>query len=250
MNRSKCVVGNWKMYKTAKETVAYIHAIVPKVAAASASVYLAIPFTSLSSAIHAAEGTNLIIGAQNMHFEEQGAFTGEISAFMLKALGVDFVILGHSERRSLFHETDALIHKKLLRALKEDLEPILCIGEKEEERAQGKTREVLEQQVHSLLLGIAKEEAEKILIAYEPVWAIGTGKTATPQMIQETHAQIRALLKQKYDLRTSQKIALLYGGSVKPENSQEILSQKDVDGALVGGASLDPVQFAQIVNHC
>jgi triosephosphate isomerase (TIM) len=250
MTTSKIIVGNWKMYKTVHETVAYIKALAPKVSSASASIYLAVPFPALFSAVLASEGTNLIIGAQNMHSEEEGPFTGEVSAYMLKALGVDFVLLGHSERRTHFHESDAFLHKKILRALKEGLEPILCIGEKEEERESRKTLEVLEKQISSAFLGLAKDEVKNIRIAYEPIWAIGTGKTATAMMIQETHAQIRALLKQKYDATVAHEMRILYGGSVKPENSQEILLQKDVNGALVGGASLDPNQFAQIVNHC
>ncbi len=250
MISSKIIVGNWKMHKTAKEAVEYIHLLAPQIAAATASVYLALPFTSLFPAIAAAEETNIIIGAQNMHHEQQGAFTGEVSPLMLKALGADFVLIGHSERRTLFHETDAFIHKKVGAALKEGLEPILCIGEKEEERQSGKTKEVLEKQIHAAFSGLAKEEAQKLRIAYEPVWAIGTGKRATAEMIQETHADIRVLLRQLYDVPTAHKIAILYGGSVKAANSREILLLKDVDGALVGGSSLDPTEFAQIVNHC
>jgi triosephosphate isomerase (TIM) len=248
MDRPKIIVGNWKMYKTIKESLEYVHTLAPLVASSEASVFLAVPFISLFSVVQAAEETNLIIGAQNMHSEEAGGYTGEISALMVKAAGADFVLLGHSERRHLFHETDGFIHKKLLRALKEGLQPILCIGEKEEERANGQTQEVLEKQLSSAFLGLAKEEVGQVIIAYEPVWAIGTGKTATPQMVQETHHLIRSRLSHSYDAKTASAMEILYGGSVKPENAKEIISQKDVDGALVGGASLDPTAFAKIVN--
>ena len=197
---------------------------------------LAVPFTALQ----AAQGSEIEIGAQNMHDAAEGAFTGEISANMLWDAGATFVILGHSERRHLFGETNAFIHRKVVRALEEELQPLLCIGETEEERAHGRTADVLKRQLDECLKGV---DPEKVMIAYEPVWAIGTGKTATPEIAEEAHQQIRAHLGE-----SGKGVAILYGGSVKPETMKPLMQQPNVNGVLVGGASLDVETFAKIVN--
>lgn len=243
------VVGNWKMYKTAREATDYIEELIPKVETSHVNIYLAVPFTSITSAAHYSKETNIVIGAQNMNDAREGAFTGEIAGLMLKEAGASFVLLGHSERRHIFAESNAFIHKKVLRALQDDIQPILCIGETSRERDAGKMEEVLEEQLTSALEGVPKEEAKNLLIAYEPVWAIGTGKTATPKMIQEVHSLIRAGLEKLFGKRAGKGIPILYGGSVKPDNVSDIGAEEDVDGVLVGGASLDPATFAEIVHH-
>lgn len=238
------IVGNWKMYKTRSEAQQFIRTLASLIGPApSARVFIAVPFTAIQAASEAAKGTPIVIGAQNMHDEEEGAFTGEISVNMLQDAGARFVILGHSERRQLFHEDDAFIHRKLKRALKHKLNPILCVGETQEQRERGKTREVLLRQLEEGLKGLKGEELHALTIAYEPVWAIGTGKTATPQIAQEAHAICREILKAK----NADKTAILYGGSVKPENAQDLLDEPDINGALVGGASLNVQTFAQII---
>ncbi len=249
MERKKIIAGNWKMHKTEPETIEFIKKLAPEIVSCKPSVYIAVPFTSLHVAKKASEKTNVIIGAQNMHFEEKGAFTGEISAVMLKTAGAEFVLLGHSERRHVFHESDDMIAKKMVRALLDDLQPILCVGETEEERESGKTEKVLLQQLQTGLKKISEKEMEKVIVAYEPVWAIGTGKTATPEMAQKAHCFIRKSLKEMF-AKTADFVPILYGGSVKPENSKELMSQKDIDGALIGGASLKPESFAAIINQC
>jgi triosephosphate isomerase len=222
------IVANWKMHKTAAEAKKFLQGLaVPK----NVRVMVAPPFTAISAAAEAAK--NVAIGAQNMHEAEAGAFTGEISAEMLKSAGAQFVILGHSERRKLLHESDAFIAQKVRRALSSGLLPILCIGETEAERRKGITNDALRRQLEGVELG-------KMMIAYEPIWAIGTGKTATPEMAEETHLAIRSMIG-------TDNIPLLYGGSVTPQNVQSLLKQPHIDGALVGGASLDVHQFTQII---
>lgn len=249
MAKKLYVVGNWKMYKTAREATDYIESLLPKVEGSAVNIYLSVPFTSIAPAAHYAKETNIVIGAQNMNDSREGAFTGEIAGLMLKEAGAAFVILGHSERRHAFGETDEFIHRKVLRALQDDIQPILCIGETAKQRNAKKTEEVIREQLFIALDGVPKEEVENIIIAYEPVWAIGTGKTATPKHIQEAHAFCRDCLAEVFGKTHAKKIPILYGGSVKPENASEITAEKDVDGVLVGGASLDPETFAEIIQN-
>lgn len=223
------------MYKTIPETVAYIEALAPLVAQSDETIYLAVPYTAIHEASKAAEGTNITIGAQNMNDATEGAFTGEIAGSMLVDAGAQFVILGHSERRTIFNESSPYICKKVKRAFEVGLQPILCIGETHHQRLEGKTKDVLFEQLNQSLDGVS--QTDQLIIAYEPVWAIGTGESATPEMAQEVHALLRAELD----------VPLLYGGSVKPANVAELLAQPDIDGVLVGGASLDPQSFSQIV---
>lgn len=232
MSKKVLVIGNWKMYKTAHEAALYIKTLASLV---KGEVLLAVPFTAIHAAAEAASGTNIVIGAQNLHEAPEGAFTGEVSGPMLKEAGASFVLIGHSERRTLFKETDEMIHSKVLRALQDDLMPVLCVGETLEEREEGLTEKVLKRQLTVALEGVADE----MIVAYEPVWAIGTGKIASVQMIAEAHAICR-----KY---AGPLTRVLYGGSVKPENVAALVAHKEVDGVLVGGASLSPQTFAQIV---
>ncbi|MBI2743173.1 MAG: triose-phosphate isomerase [Chlamydiales bacterium] len=241
------IVGNWKMYKTAREAEVYVAALIPQISS-SARVLLAVPFTALHAASAASRKSSIQVGAQNMHDAPEGAFTGEISAGMLKEAGAQFVLLGHSERRSYFQETSAFINRKVKRALAEGLTPIVCVGESEKEREAGKTEEILLSQLSESLTGLTVQELEKIHIAYEPVWAIGTGKTATPEIADAAHLICRNFLKEKCGALVAEKIAILYGGSVKPESANALLSMPNIDGALVGGAALDPSVFAQIIN--
>jgi triosephosphate isomerase (TIM) len=234
------IVGNWKMYKTATEAREFIRQLIPFIKNSSRRVFLAVPFTDLPSSVEAAKGSAIVVGAQNMHDAEEGAFTGEISAAMLKDAGAQFVILGHSERRQLFHETDDWINRKVKRALKEKLTPILCIGESEQQREKGATKEVLAFQLEAALLGIPQKDRESLVIAYEPIWAIGTGKAATPEDAEEAHAFCRTLLPQK--------IPILYGGSVKTENIRSLLNEPNINGVLVGGASLNVTTFAKMID--
>jgi triosephosphate isomerase len=247
--RKKLIAGNWKMNKTAADGVALVREIVTAAGKQSdVEVVVCPPFTALESVGKAVEGSNVKLGAQNMHFEASGAFTGEISAPMLRALFATHVILGHSERRTLFGETDELINKKLLAALKNQLRPIFCIGETLAEREAGSTLKVVQTQVERGLEGVSKELAQSVVIAYEPVWAIGTGKVATTEQAQEVHAFIRGLLTKLFTEPVAQKMRILYGGSMKPANAPELLAQKDIDGGLIGGASLEARSFVELVN--
>jgi triosephosphate isomerase (TIM) len=248
MDKKNIVAGNWKMYKTHEETQEFIKNIIPLIGSARASVYLAVPFTSLKTAIDISNNTNLIIGAQNMHDEPEGAFTGEISGLMLKTLGVEFVIIGHSERRHIFNESNSFINKKVIRALKDGLQPILCIGETQKQREEKMTESILEEQLLKGLKDVSKSDLDNVIIAYEPVWAIGTGKTATPQIAENIHAFIRKLIVKHFDKKIANNIHILYGGSVKPANVEELMQQPNIDGVLVGGASLEVKSFADIVN--
>jgi triosephosphate isomerase len=245
MSRRPFIAGNWKMHKTASEAAAFVSAFAAGVPD-GVDVAVCPPFTALAAAVEAARATPVAVYAQNMHQAESGAFTGEVSAGMLLDAGVDGVLLGHSERRQLFCETDEALQRKLAAALAAGLEPVLCVGETELERDDGKTEERLRIQVESALAGVDASGALQLTIAYEPVWAIGTGKTATPQIAQTAHAFIRHLLIRNLGDEAAAAIRILYGGSVKPDNARELLDQPDVDGALVGGASLDPASFAAI----
>ncbi|NGX26618.1 MAG: Triosephosphate isomerase [Chlamydiae bacterium] len=247
MTRPLIIAGNWKMHKTISEAVQFVEALIPRVKAASCQILIAPPFTAIASSAAAAKGSNVMIGAQNMSDVDEGAFTGEISARMLKDAGAQFVILGHSERRAHFRETDEHIHHKLKRAILENIPAILCIGESEEDRTQGLSDQVLKKQLDGALDKLTSEELNTLTIAYEPVWAIGTGKTATPEIAQEAHAMIRQHITEHFSNTLAEKLPILYGGSVKPANITSILQQPDIDGALIGGASLDVESFTQMV---
>lgn len=249
MPKKLFAVGNWKMYKTAREATDYIEDLIPLVADSQVNIYLSVPYTSIAPASAYAKETNIVIGAQNMNDAREGAFTGEIAGLMLKEAGASFVLLGHSERRRIFNEDNDFIHKKVVRALQDDIKPILCIGESVEERASGDTEAVLEEQILSALDGIPEKEAEGLILAYEPVWAIGTGKTPTPKEIQSIHTFCRKVLGDLFGKKRGGSIPILYGGSVKPDNVAQITGEKDVDGVLVGGASLNAETFAQIIKH-
>ncbi|QJA05287.1 triose-phosphate isomerase [Thermosulfurimonas marina] len=248
--RRPLIAGNWKMHKTVRETLDYIRRFRDLVSGVTdREIMIAPPFTALYAAGEALAGSSIRLGAQNAHWAEAGAFTGEISPVMLKECGVTYVIIGHSERRHIFGETDEMICKRLSGVMGAGLRPILCIGETLEEREAGKTFEVLERQVKAALQGFAAEDLRELVVAYEPVWAIGTGKTATPEQAQEAQAYVRRLLADFGGKEFAEGIRILYGGSVKPENISALMAQPDVDGALVGGASLDPETFARIVKY-
>jgi triosephosphate isomerase len=246
--RKKLIAGNWKMNKTPTDGVALVAELVTAIGKQTdVDVLVCPPFTGLESAGKALEGSTLKLGAQNMHFEANGAFTGEVSAPMLRALFATHVILGHSERRALFGEQDAFINKKVLAALKNQLRPILCVGETLAEREGGTALKVVQTQLEAGLEGVGKDQASTVIVAYEPVWAIGTGKVATTDQAQEVHAFIRGLLVKLYGDSIAQKVRILYGGSMKPANAPELLSQKDIDGGLIGGAALEARSFVDLV---
>ncbi|OHE83001.1 MAG: triose-phosphate isomerase [Verrucomicrobia bacterium RIFCSPLOWO2_12_FULL_64_8] len=248
MIRKKLIAGNWKMNKTAAEGAALAKEIVGEVGREpSVDILLCPPFTALESVARAIEGTAIKLGAQNMHPEKSGAYTGEVSAEMLRAMFCTHVILGHSERRAYFKETDAFINQKVRMALKNQLKPILCVGETLQEREAGSTLTVVQTQVEQGCAGVAKEQATNVVVAYEPVWAIGTGKVATTDQAQEVHAYIRSLLTKLYGEPIAQKVRILYGGSMKPANAPDLLAQKDIDGGLIGGASLESRSFVDLV---
>ena len=238
------------MYKTAREAAHYVEELIPLIEGCCASVYLAVPFTSIASAAKAAKGTPIVVGAQNMNDAREGAFTGEIAALMLKEAGAEFVLIGHSERRHHFGETNAFIHRKVTRALADDLIPIVCVGETLEERNQGKTNDVLREQLESALGAVPKEEASKIILAYEPVWAIGTGKSPSAKNIEEVHLFCKKVLSDLFGKRKGSAMSVLYGGSVTDKMIPALMEQKNVDGVLVGGSSLDPHSLSQIVLKC
>jgi len=247
--RKKVIAGNWKMNKNLNETISLIKEI--KLAALTlsgkAEAIICPPFTSLETAAGLLKESAVKLGAQNMHFEESGAFTGEISASMLKSVGTEYVILGHSERRTIFGETDQIINKKIKKALSSGLKPIFCVGETLEERETDKTEKVIEKQVVDGLAGITAEEMKGIIVAYEPVWAIGTGRNATPQQAEDVHVFIRTLIMKLYSEEVADGTIIQYGGSVKPDNSKELLSMPNIDGALVGGACLKADSFIEII---
>jgi len=238
------IAGNWKMHLNSKEATAMIKTLKPLIKGNKTDILICPSFTLLSTLSKELKGTKIALGAQNMHSEEQGAFTGEISPLMLKDVQCTYVIIGHSERRNIFGETNETINKKMISSLQHNLKPILCIGETLAQRESGTTNDILKDQLTNGLKGISNSS---ITIAYEPVWAIGTGRTATPQQAQEAHAYIRSLLSKKYGSK-AKTIRILYGGSVKPQNAADLLGQEDIDGALVGGASLDAKSFSEIIN--
>ncbi len=246
--RRTVIAGNWKMNKTNTEAVEILTELKKIVKNERAvDVVIGAPFTCLSDAVKAVEGSSIKIAAENVYPEIEGAYTGEISPKMLKDIGVSYVILGHSERREYFNESDEFINKKVKIVLANEMTPILCVGEKLEERERGETIKVVSNQVKFGLIGITKEEAPKIIIAYEPVWAIGTGKTATPELAQETHEEIRKVLIEIFGAEVANEMTIQYGGSMKPENAKELLAQKDIDGGLIGGASLKAETFYEII---
>ena len=247
ISRKKLIAGNWKMNKTSADAATLVGDLVSAIGKQNdVDVVVCPPFTSLESAGKVLEGSTVKLGAQNMHPEASGAFTGEISAPMLRALFATYVILGHSERRSYFAETDAFINKKVHAALKNQLRPILCVGETLAERESGSTLKVVQTQTELGLEGVSKEQAASLVIAYEPVWAIGTGKVATPEQAQEVHALIRGLLAKLSSPEVAGRVRIQYGGSVKPDNAADLARQPDIDGALVGGASLKADDFLGI----
>jgi triosephosphate isomerase len=249
ISRKKLIAGNWKMNKTSSDAVSLIADIVAAAGRQNdVEVVVCPPFTSLETVAKAIDGSSIKLGAQNMHHEASGAFTGEISAPMLRGLFATHVILGHSERRQFFGETDAGVNKKTLAALKNQLRPIVCVGETLAEREAGSTLKVVQTQTEAALEGVSKELAPSVVIAYEPVWAIGTGKVATTEQAQEVHAFIRGLLTKLFTEPVAQKVRILYGGSMKPANAPELLAQKDIDGGLIGGASLEARSFVELVN--
>lgn len=246
--RKAVIAGNWKMNNDRKAARALIEALKPLTADAPCEVVLCVPFTNLETALELTQGTNLHVGAENCHWAESGAFTGEISASMLRELGVEYVILGHSERRQYFGETDQTVNARLKAALAAGLKPILCVGEVLEQRELGITAEVVGLQTKVALSGVSREELANIIIAYEPVWAIGTGKTATADQAEEVCGIIRQVVAGLYDEAAAEALTIQYGGSMKPSNAAELLSKVDVDGGLIGGAALKAEDFAAIVN--
>ena len=245
--RNAVIAGNWKMNKTPAETTELINEIKPLVKDADCGVIVCVPYVDLEAALQATKGSNIGVGAENCHWEKSGAFTGEISADMLKTMGVEYVIIGHSERRTYFGETNVTVNKRVRAALDNGLKVILCVGEYLEQREQGITAELVAMQTKIALNGVKKEELKNIIIAYEPVWAIGTGKTATSQQANEVCAIIRSTVKNLYDAASADAMTIQYGGSMKPNNANELLDQPDVDGGLIGGASLKANDFAEIV---
>jgi len=250
MSRKKVIAGNWKMYKTPEQTTAFFQEFLPLVAGHTRDeIVVCPPFVDLHAAVAAAKGSNVSVGAQNMHWEKEGAFTGEISAPMLNAIGVTHVILGHSERRQYFNETDDTVNRKLEYALESGFTPIVCVGEVLEEREAGLTEDVLRRQCMRAFNGISAKKATKMTIAYEPVWAIGTGLTALPATAADAHSVIRHEAAKAFGDDFAANLRILYGGSVKPDNATALMSEEEIDGALVGGASLDPKNFLKIVQY-
>ena len=247
--RKKVIAGNWKMNKLPNEAIDFIDRLTPLVKDTKNEVVVCVPYTDLFYALLTAQGTNIKIGAQNMHFEEKGAYTGEVSAQMLKSIGVEYVIIGHSERRQYFAETDETVNKKVKTAFKHELKPIVCVGETLEQREAGKAEEIITNQTEKALEGLTDEQVQNTIIAYEPIWAIGTGKTATSEDANNAIKAIRDKICQIYGQNVGKSIIIQYGGSVKSANCKELFTTSDIDGGLVGGASLDPEEFAKIINY-
>lgn len=247
--RKKVIAGNWKMNLLPNEAMKCIEELIPLVKETENEVVLCVPYTDLFYSLLAAQNTNVKIGAQNMHWEEKGAYTGEISGPMLKSIGVEYVIIGHSERRQYFAETDETVNKKIKAAFQYELKPIVCVGETLEQRESGKTLEVIKSQTRLALEGLDKEQVETIIIAYEPIWAIGTGKTATSEDANDTIKEIRKEISNLYGEEVAKKVIIQYGGSVKSSNAGELFTTSDIDGGLVGGASLKAEEFAKIINY-
>ena len=247
--RRKVIAGNWKMNMLPNEAINFIQELAPVVKDTKNEVILCVPYTDLFYALLHVQGTNIKIGAQNMHWEEKGAYTGEVSAPMLKSIGVEYVIIGHSERRQYFAETDETVNKKIKSALAHGLKPIVCVGETLEQRENGQTEQIVTSQVEKAFEGIPASELEKIIVAYEPIWAIGTGKTATKEDANSTIMQIRKKLAEMYGQNEANGVIIQYGGSVKSANAKELFEMSDIDGGLVGGASLKADEFSKIVNY-
>lgn len=245
--RKPIIAGNWKMHKTIKEAVEFVNEIKGNLNDEAVDAVICAPFTLLKDLKEATKGTNIKIGAQNMHFEEKGAFTGEVSPLMLKEIDMDYVVIGHSERRQYFNETDETVNKKVLKALEVGIDPILCVGETLEQREAGKTKDVCKVQVEKALENVLKDDLAKVVVAYEPIWAIGTGKTATAEDANDVISYIREVIKGLYG-ELANEVRIQYGGSVKPSNVAEIMGQSDIDGALVGGASLASNDYLDLVN--
>jgi len=246
--RKYVIAGNWKMHKTNSESEQLAEAIKSKTTSIEkAQMIICPPSTALSTVSKVVKDSNIAVGAQNMYWERQGAFTGELSSEMIKSTGATYVIIGHSERRQYFHETDETVNKKVLYALQTNLSPIICIGESLGQREEGITKDIINDQLEGSLKDITAEQMIRIIVAYEPIWAIGTGKTATPDQAQDVHSFIRSKLQSMYDAATSNSVILQYGGSVKPSNAHELLQQNDIDGALVGGACLESESYSEII---
>lgn len=247
--RRKVIAGNWKMNKLPNEAMKFIEELAPLVKDTENEVILCVPYTDLFYSLLHVQDTNIKIGAQNMHYEESGAYTGEVSGEMLKSIGVEYVIIGHSERRAYYGETDETVNKKLKKALSLELKPIVCVGESLDERESGKAKEIVTTQTKLALEGLSNEDVTKTIIAYEPIWAIGTGKTATKEDANETIKWIREEIEKIYGKDVSDNVIIQYGGSVKSGNAKELFEMSDIDGGLVGGASLKADEFAKIVNY-
>ena len=247
--RRKVIAGNWKMNMLPNEAIQMITELEPLVKDTNNEVVLCVPFTDLFYALNVAQGTNIKIGAQNMHFEEKGAFTGEVSGKMLKSIGTEYVIIGHSERRQYFAETDETVNKKIKAAFENELKPIVCVGETLEQREAGNAYDIITNQTEKALEGLTESQVENTIIAYEPIWAIGTGKTATNEDANDAIKKIREKICQIYGQNIAERVIIQYGGSMKPGNAKELLEMSDIDGGLIGGASLKAEDFAAIVNY-
>ena len=246
--RKKVIAGNWKMNMLPNEAIEYIEKLSKLVKDTNNEVVLCVPYVDLFYALLTAQNTNIKIGAQNMHFEEKGAYTGEVSPKMLKAINVEYVIIGHSERRQYFNETDETVNKKVKAAFENGLKPIVCVGERLQQRENGETAKIITNQTKLALDGLTNEQVENTIIAYEPIWAIGTGKTATSEDANNSIKEIRNEIAKNYGQNTADRVIIQYGGSVKSKNAKELFTMSDIDGGLVGGASLDPEEFSKIVN--
>ncbi|MBR0600258.1 triose-phosphate isomerase [Sinanaerobacter chloroacetimidivorans] len=246
--RKPFIAGNWKMFKTTKEAVAFADEFKKLYEQSDVLAGICAPYTQLAALVEAFKGTGIKVGAQNMHFEENGAYTGEVSADMLNEIGVEYCVIGHSERRQYFNETDETVNKKLHTAFKHNILPIVCVGEVLEERDAGKEFDVVKTQMVGALKDLTADQVASLVVAYEPVWAIGTGRTATPEQANEMCGYIRKVIEDIYGDEVSEKVIIQYGGSVKPNNATELMNMEEIDGALVGGASLVPQDFIQIVN--
>ena len=249
MARKPIIAGNWKMNLTPSEAKELIGALIPLVADAECEVVICPPFVDLPIAVELTKGTNIAVGAQNIHWAEKGAYTGEISAAMLKCIGVRYAIVGHSERRQYFGETDATVNRRAKAAVAAGITPILCVGESLAEREAGETEAVVSKQAEAALSGIAAEDVKKLVIAYEPIWAIGTGKTATKEQANETIACIRKTVERLYCPGTADAVRIQYGGSMNPKNASELMAMPEIDGGLIGGASLKAEDFAKVVKY-
>ena len=247
--RRKVVAGNWKMNMLPNEAIDFIEKLTPVAKNSKAEVILCMPYTDLMYGLLTAQDTNIKIGAQNMHWEEKGAYTGEISGQMLKCIGVEYVIIGHSERRQYFAEIDETVNKKVKSALLNGLKPIICVGETLDQRESGKQEEIITNQTHLALEGLNENQLQNVMIAYEPIWAIGTGKTATKEDANDACRKIREKIAQIYGQNVAERVIIQYGGSMKPENAKELLEMSDIDGGLIGGASLKAETFEKIVNY-